>query len=127
MDLPIARMTHIPSTIDFDETSLSSVPYLCQITVVMRMDLPLACMTYITSTMMKITIVFDEISSLSIGTYHRQKTVVMRMNLALARMTHIPSTVMKIIINLVDRPSKSTVINSLEKCDHSTQICHLLV
>ena len=34
---------------------------------------------------------------------------------------------MKIIINLVDRPSKSTETNSLQKCDHCTQICHLLV
>ena len=57
MDLPLARMTHLPSTmmkitIDFVKTpSLSSVTYLCQIMVVMRMDLPLACMTYIPSTM----------------------------------------------------------------------------
>ena len=55
----LAQMTYIPSTtmnitIDFDETSsLSNVIYLCQITVVMRMDLPLARMTYIPSTMMK--------------------------------------------------------------------------
>ena len=47
--------------------------------------------------------------------------------LPLARMTHIPSSMMKIIINLADTPSKSTVTNSLEKCDHCTQICHLLV
>jgi len=39
----------------------------------MRMDLALARRTHIPSTMMKITIDFDETSSLSIGTYHRQK------------------------------------------------------
>ena len=52
MDLALASMTYIPSTmmkitIDFDETpSLSSVTYHCQITVVMRMDLALASMTH---------------------------------------------------------------------------------
>merc|ERR1711911_442708 len=91
-------MTYITSTmmkitIDFVETSsLSSVTYLCQIMVVMRMDLPLARMTYITSTMMKITIDFVETSSLSSVTYLCQITVVMRMDLPLARMTHIKVT-----------------------------------
>ena len=58
--------------------------------VVMRMDLALARMTHIASTMMKITIDFDETPSLSSVTYHCQITVVMRMDLALASMTHIP-------------------------------------
>ena len=35
--------------------------------------------------------------------------------LPLAPMTHIPSSMIKIIINLVDRPSKSTVTNSCQK------------
>ena len=66
MNLPLARMTQIPSTdkvkitIDFDETpSFSSVTYHCQIMVVIHMDLPLACMTHTPSTMMKITKDFD--------------------------------------------------------------------
>merc|ERR1719361_580895 len=95
MDLPLASMTHTPSsmmkiTIDFVKTpSLSVGTYHRQKTVVMRMDLPLA-ITYTPSSMMKITIDFVETPSLSIGTYHRQKTVVMRMDLPLASMTHIP-------------------------------------
>ena len=97
MDLPLARMTHTPSsmmkiTIDFDETSLPIVTFHCQKTVVMHMDLPLARMTYIPSTMMKITIDFDETSWLFSVTYLCQIMVVMRMDLSLARMTYIPST-----------------------------------
>ena len=52
MDLPLARMTYIPSSmmkisIDFDDTSSLSIPtYHRQKTVVMRMDLPLARMTH---------------------------------------------------------------------------------
>ena len=89
VDLPLARMTHIPSsmmkiTIDFVETaSISSVTYHCQITVVMRMDLALASMTPTPSTMIKITIDFDETPSLSSVTYHCQIAVVMRMDLPL--------------------------------------------
>ena len=65
MDLPLASMTHTPSsmmkiTIDFVETpSLSIVAYHSQKTVVMRMDLALARMTNTLSTMMKNTIDFD--------------------------------------------------------------------
>merc|ERR1719397_1571192 len=98
-------MTHTPSsmmniTISFDETSsLSSVTYHCQITVVMRADLALARMTHSPSSMMKITIDFDGTSSLSSATYHCQIMVVMRTDLALARMTHTPSSMMKITID----------------------------
>ena len=65
-DLPLARMTHTPSsimkiTINFYETpTLSSVTYNCQIMVITRRDLPLARMTHTPSSMMKITIDFDE-------------------------------------------------------------------
>ena len=53
--------------------------------------------------------------------------ILQHLKLPLARMTPIRSSLLKIIINLVDRPSKSTANNSLEKCHHCTLNCHLLV
>ena len=53
--------------------------------VVMRTDLALARMTHTPSSMMKITIDFDETSSLSSATYHCQIMVVMRTDLALGQ------------------------------------------
>ena len=73
------------------------------------MDLQLASTTHIPSTMMKITMDFDETLSLSSVTYHCQITVVMRMDLALASMTHTPSTMMKITIDVDETSSLSSV------------------
>ena len=67
--------------------------------VVTRTDLALTRMTHAPSSMMNITIDFDETSSLSSATYHCQIMVVMRTDLALARMTHTPSSMMKITID----------------------------
>ena len=59
----------------------------------MRMDLPLARMTYIPSTMMKITIDFDEISSKSTVTDQCQKVSPLRMNLAHFQRPHIAHSI----------------------------------
>merc|ERR1719239_1207376 len=76
--------------------------------VVMRTDLALACMTHTPSSIMKISIDFDETSSLSSATYHCQIMVVMRTDLALTCMTHTPSSIMKITIDFDETSSLSS-------------------
>ena len=64
--------------------------------------------THTPSSMIKITIDFDETSSLSSVTYHCQIMVVMRTNLALTRMNHTPSSMMNIPIDFDGTSSLSS-------------------